>query len=110
MNNRPATRQRGATASFVRVVRGVAEASLVPLVFACAILLLGMPVALFVRGLHDVLWWLVAGQGDMSALVPAFVSVSSVTGGLLIAALLAVLLVRFLHWRSTFTQVRDART
>ena len=102
MNNRPATRRRDATASLVRVVRGFAEASLVALAFACAILLLGMPLALIVRGLHDALSWLVARQGNMSALVQAFVSVSSVTGGLVITALLARLLVRLFHWRSTF--------
>ena len=102
MTNRPATRQRGATASFVRVVRGFAEASLVALAFACAILLIGLPIALIVRGLHEALSWLVARPGTMSALVEAFVSVSSVTGGVVVTAVLARLLVRLFHWRNTF--------
>jgi F0F1-type ATP synthase membrane subunit a len=111
MNNRPATRQRDAAASFVRVVRGFAEASLVALAFACAILLIGMPIAIIVRGLHEALSWTVARQGNMSALVQAFVSVSSVTGGFVITAVLARLLVRLFHWRNTFrTRVISSET
>ena len=45
--------------SFVRVVRGFAEASVAVLAFAIAILLLGIPIALIVRGLHEGLSWLV---------------------------------------------------
>ena len=107
MNNRRAARQRDATASFVRVMRGFAEASLVALAFACAILLIGMPLALIVRGLHEALSWLVARQGDMSALVQAFVSVSSVTGGIVITAVLAKLLVRILSLAAHVLCSRD---
>jgi hypothetical protein len=102
MNNTPATPQMDATVSFVRVVRGFAEASLVALAFAGAILLIGMPIALLVRGLHEGLSWLVGLGGHMSALVQALVSVSSVVGGLVIAAVFATLLVRFFRWRHTF--------
>ena len=91
-----------ATVSFVRVVRGFAEASLVALAFAGAILLIGTPIALIVRGLHEGLSWLVRLGGDMSALVQALVSVSSVVGGLVIAAVFATLLVRLFRWRHTF--------
>ena len=80
-------------------MRGLAEASLVALAFACAILLIGMPLALIVRGLHEGLSWLVGLEGDMPALAQALVSVSSVAGGIVIAAALAKLLVRFFHWR-----------
>jgi hypothetical protein len=111
MTNRPSTRQRDATAAFLRVARGFAEASLVALAFACAILLIGLPLALIVRGLHEALSWLVARQGNASALVQVFVSVSSVTGGFVITAVLARLLVRFFNWRSTFrTRVISGET
>jgi hypothetical protein len=83
-------------------MRGVAQASLVAIAFACVILLIGMPLALSVRGLHEGLSWLVGLEGDMSALAQALVSVSSVAGGILIAAALARLLVRFFHWRHRF--------
>jgi len=88
--------------SFVRVMRGFAEASLVALAFVCAILLIGIPIALIVRGLHEGLSWVVRLGGDMSALVQALVFVSIVAGGLVIAAVFTRLLVRFFHWRRTF--------
>jgi hypothetical protein len=47
------------TMSFVRVIRGFAGASLAVLAFAIAILLIGIPIALIVRGLHEGLSWLV---------------------------------------------------
>jgi hypothetical protein len=102
MNNRRATRQRDVTASFVRAMRGFAEASLVALAFGCAILLIGMPIALIVRGVHEGLSWLVGRGGDMSALAQALVSFSSVAGGIVITAALARLLVRGFHWRRRF--------
>jgi hypothetical protein len=105
MNNMPATRLPDRTMSFVRVMRGFAEASLVALAFVCAILLIGIPIALIVRGLHEGLSWVVRLGGDMSALVQALVSVSIVAGGLVIAAVFARLLVRFFHRRRTFNSV-----
>jgi hypothetical protein len=88
--------------SFVRVMGGLAGASLVALAFALAILLIGIPIALIIRGLQEGLSWLVGLERGMSALVQALVSISSVAGGLVIAAALARLLVRFFHWRRTF--------
>jgi hypothetical protein len=58
MDNKLAARQRGGLTSFARVIRGFAEASLVALGFALAILLIGTPVALIVRGLQEGLSWL----------------------------------------------------
>ncbi len=45
---------------FLRTIRGFAEASLVALGFALAILLIGAPIALIVRGLHEGFSWLAA--------------------------------------------------
>jgi nucleotide-binding universal stress UspA family protein len=53
MTNGSAFRPRPWTTSFLRVVRAVAEGSLVVLGFAAAILLIGSPVALLVRVLHE---------------------------------------------------------
>ena len=102
MNNKRAIRHRDATTAFIRVIRGFAEASLVALAFAVAIVLIGMPVTLIVRGLHEGLSWLVRLGGEMSGVIDAVVSVSSVAGGLVIAAVFARLLVRIFHWRRTF--------
>ena len=88
--------------SLVRVIRGFAEGSLAVLAFAIAIVVLGIPLALMVRGLHDGLSALVRLRGDMSPLVEALVSVSSVAGSLVLALVVATLLVRFFHWRGTF--------
>ena len=87
---------------FGRVVRGITEGSLAAVAFAFAIWLIGIPVALIVRGLHAGLSWLVGLGGEMSALVEALVSVSSTAGGLVIALVVATLLVRLFHWRNTF--------
>jgi hypothetical protein len=48
-----ALHRRPWTASFVRLVRAVAEGSLVVLGFAAAILLIGSPLALLARILHE---------------------------------------------------------
>ena len=84
-----------------RVVRGIAEGSLAAVAFAFAILLIGIPLALIVRGLHAGLSWLVRPAGEVPALVEALVSVSSAAGGLVIGLAVAVLIVRLCHWRHT---------
>jgi hypothetical protein len=99
MNTRPATRHRDGTISFVCAMREFAGASLVALAFAFAILLIGTPIALIVRGLHDTFSWLVRVGGDMTAPVEALVSVASVGGGLILTAVLVRLLVGVFHWR-----------
>src|SRR3954453_13015541 len=93
MSNRPIAPYRDRTMSFVRVIRGFAEASVAALVFAFAILLIGIPIALIVRGLHEGLSWLVRLGSEMSGLTEPLVAVSSVAGGLGIALLVAPLVV-----------------
>ena len=56
---------RGAALSpvrrLLRLVRAFAEASVVVIAFAVAILAVGTPIALAVRALHDIVSWLVLG-------------------------------------------------
>ena len=94
MDNRTATPQVDGL-SFMRVIRGFAEGSLVALGFALAILLIGTPLALLVRGEHEGLSWLVRLRGETSALMEAFVSVSSVLGTVILVAVFIRLLVGF---------------
>jgi hypothetical protein len=54
--------QHSSGAALLRVMRAFGEASLVAIAFAFAILLLGLPFALFGRALHDVIAWIV-GNG-----------------------------------------------
>jgi hypothetical protein len=89
MKNRPTTPDRGWIVSFVRVIRAFAEGSLAVLAAAIALLLIGIPIALIVRGLHEGLSWTVRLAGEMSAGVEALVSVVSVVGGLVIALVAA---------------------
>jgi len=49
--------QQGPLRQFLRVVRGLAEASLVVVAFALAILLLGLPIALAVRAVQGIVSW-----------------------------------------------------
>jgi hypothetical protein len=88
--------------SFVRVIRAFAEASLVALGFAFAILVIGTPIALIVRGLHEGLSWLARLVGDPSSMIDALVSVSAVAGGVFLTAVFIRLLVGFFHWRRRF--------
>jgi hypothetical protein len=111
MDNRTATSRVGALRSFIRVIRGFAEGSLVVLGFALAILLIGTPLALMARGVHEGLSWLVALRGETSALTEAFVSVSSVVGIVILVAALVRLLVGFFNWRRRFrARVSSGRT
>ena len=97
MNNIRATPSRDTARSLLRVIRGFTEASLVAVAFAFAILLIGTPVALIIRGLHEALSWAVRTAGATSVLADALVSVSSVAGGLMIAGVFVRLLVRTLR-------------
>src|SRR5689334_8890824 len=67
-NKTPRSHAGGLT-PLLRVIRGFAEASLVAVGFAVAILLIGTPLALFVRGLHEGLSWLVGLGSQTSVLV-----------------------------------------
>jgi hypothetical protein len=88
--------------SFVGVIRGFAEGSLVAFAFVFAILLIGTPVMLIIHGLHEGLSWLVRLGGETSVLVEALVSASSVAGGLVLAAVFVRFLVRFFRSLHTF--------
>jgi hypothetical protein len=101
MDNRTSTstsRVAGLT-SLIRVIRAFAEGSLVALGFGLAILLIGTPLALLARGVHEGLSWLVRLRGETSALMDAFVSVSSVVGTVILIAVFVRLVVGFLNWR-----------
>jgi hypothetical protein len=85
--------------SFLRVIRGFAEGSLVALGFGLAILLIGSPLALLARGVYEGLSWLARLRGETSALLEAFVYISSVVGTVILVAVLVRLLVGFFNWR-----------
>ncbi|HEY7170580.1 MAG TPA: hypothetical protein VH417_07015 [Vicinamibacterales bacterium] len=109
MDKRTSTSRAGSLTSLTRVVRGFAEASLMVAGFAAAILLIGTPLALLVRGLYEGLSWLVGRGGETSALVDAFVSLFSIGGGVVLLAVFVRLLVGFFDWRRRFrARVSDA--
>jgi len=95
--------------SFVRVIRAFAEGSVVAFGFAFAILAIGTPIVLIIRGLHEGLLWLARLVGGSSAFVEALVSVSSVAGGIVLAAVFIKLLVRSFHWCSRLRTALMAR-
>jgi len=102
MDNRTSTSRVTGLTSLMRVIRGFAEGSLVVLGFPLAILLIGTPLALLARGVHEGLSWLVALRGETSALIEAFVSVVTVLGTVILVAVFVRLLVGFFNWRRTF--------
>jgi hypothetical protein len=75
--------------------------------FAFAILIIGTPIALLVRGLHDGLSWFVGLGGEMAARERTLVSVVSTVAGIALTALFARVIVVCFHWRRT---VRDRLT
>ena len=85
----------------VRIIREFAEGSLVAMAFALAILLIGTPIALLVRGIHASLSWLAALNGEMLTIGPALLSVVSTVGALALTALFVKSLLVFFHWRRT---------
>jgi zinc transporter ZupT len=93
--------------SLTGVIRGFAEGSLVGLGFALAILAIGTPLALLVRGVHEGLSWLVRLRGETSALMDAFVSVSSILGVLILVAVFTRLLVGFLQLAAQVSHPRE---
>src|SRR3954451_16111540 len=99
MNNRTAMPRVDGLRSFLRVIRGFAEGSLVALGFALAILLIGTPLALLARGVHEGLSWLVRLRGETSALLEAFFSASSVLGTVILVAVFIRVLAGFFNWR-----------
>ena len=53
--------RQGPLRQFLAVVRELAEASIVVVAFAFAILMLGLPVALALGAVHDIVSWFVGG-------------------------------------------------
>src|SRR3954467_852786 len=102
LNNRTAMPRVDGLRSFLRVLRGFAEGSLVALGFALAILLIGTPLALLAQGVHEGVSWLVASRGETSALSEAFVSASSIVGTVILVGVLVRLLVGFFSWRRRY--------
>lgn len=101
MNNRHTTPKLD-NPSFIGVIRGFAEASVVALAFVLAVLAIGTPFALLARGVHEGLSWLARLSGETSALMEALVSVASVLGTILVVAVLVRVLARFFQWRRRF--------
>lgn len=102
MDNRTATSRVSGPTSFIRVIRGFAEGSLVVLGFALTILLIGTPLALLARGVYEGLSWIAALRGETSALMEVFVSVSTVFGTVALVTVVVRLLVAFFNWRRRF--------
>jgi hypothetical protein len=102
MDNTTSTPRVDGLRSFLRVIRGFAEGSLVVLGFALAILLVGTPLALLARGVHAALSYLVRLGGEPSALMGAFVSLATGVVSVILVAVLVRLVVGFLGWRRRF--------
>ena len=96
-NDRTGITRNGGLTSLMRVIRSFAEGSLVALGFAVTILFIGMPLALFVGGLHEGLSGLVRLRGDTSALAESLVSIASVAGGLVLTGVFVRRLVGFFN-------------
>jgi len=90
----------GTWRSLFRVIRAFAEGSVVAFGFAFAILAVGTPIVLIIRGLHEGLSWLARLVGDPSLLVEALLSISSIAGGVTLTALIIRLLVIWISARS----------
>jgi len=103
MNHRHDLRERGSINAFMRGVRAFAEASLVALAFGIGILLIGTPIALIFRVVHEGLSWLARLGGDPSGFGEALVSVVSIAGSLAMTAVVVRLLVGLFRWRSHST-------
>jgi len=84
----------GYLARLMRLVRALGEASLLALGFAAMILLIGTPLGLGVRGIHDVLSWAIPGGGELRAFV---VSATSVVGGVALTTMFWRTIVELFH-------------
>ena len=99
MRNTAAIHRHTEITSFWEGVRAFAGVSLLALAFGFAILLIGVPLALSVRGVHESLSWLARLGGEMSPVVQTLVSVASVGGGIIVTAVFTRGLVGFFRWR-----------
>jgi hypothetical protein len=98
VRNEAAAHRNGGIAPLVRVVRAFAEASVVMLAFVFAILLVGLPIAMSVRAVHEGLSWLARRGGEMGAATEVLVSVASIVGGIIATAAFARVLVGLFRW------------
>jgi hypothetical protein len=101
MRTKAAIHRNTGIASFVRSVRAFVEASLVALAFAVTIFLIGLPLAVSIRVVHESSSWLARLGGEMDPLTDALVSVAAVVGGIILTAVFARALVGFFRWRRT---------
>jgi hypothetical protein len=85
--------------SFMRSSRAFAGASLVALAFGFAVFLIGLPLALGVRVVHESLSWLARLGGETGPVAEALVSVASVVGGIMLTVVFARALIGFFRWR-----------
>jgi hypothetical protein len=112
MTNNAVIHRNTGVASFLRGVRAFAEASLVVLGFGFVIFLIGLPLALSVRVVHQSFSWLARFGGETGPLADALVSVAAVVGGITLTAVFARALVGF-WWRGTLRRknwTRDGAT
>jgi len=93
-------------ASFGPGLRTIAEASFVAaLGLPVAVLLIGIPIALLVRTLHEGLSWLTRSGGMTGPFIEALVAVASSVGGVFLFAVSARFFVR-LFWRRRASRYR----
>jgi hypothetical protein len=85
--------------SFMRSSRAFAGASLVALAFGFAVFLIGLPLALGVRVVHEGLSWLARLGGETGPVAEALVSIASVVGGIMLTVVFARALIAFFRWR-----------
>jgi len=95
--------------SFMRSSRAFAGASLVALAFGFAVFLIGLPLALGVRVVHEGLSWLARLGGETGPVAEALVSVASVVGGIMLTVVFARALIGFLRWRGALRRGSRAR-
>jgi hypothetical protein len=97
MRTKTAAHRHTGIVSFLRGVRAFVEASLVVLAFGITILLIGLPIALSVRLVHESFSWLARLGGEMGLITDAVVSIAAVVGGVILTAVFASALVGFLR-------------
>jgi len=107
MNKNVEHRNRDGAPRILGIVQGFAEASLVAVAFALAILVIGTPIALLVRALRDSLSWLIGLGADGTAMERMLVSVASTVGGVVLTVVFAGAIVVLFSWRRA---VRDRAT
>jgi hypothetical protein len=103
MTNNAVVHRNTGVASFLRGVRALAEASLVALAFGFVIFLIGLPLALSVRVVHESFSGLARLGEETGPLAVALVSIAAVVGGIMLTAVFARAVVGF-EWRGALRQ------